>query len=74
MTATTPQFAVDEDLCVGHGRCYRLAPQAFTADDMGLAHVRDVQDGDLTRDPQDIVHACPEGAVSHTNAVEETQP
>jgi ferredoxin len=26
---------VDPDLCVGHGRCYALAPDVFEADDMG---------------------------------------
>lgn len=26
---------VDPDLCVGHGRCYALAPAVFDADDFG---------------------------------------
>ena len=26
---------VDSDLCVGHGRCYELAPEVFQEDDRG---------------------------------------
>jgi len=26
---------IDPDLCVGHGRCYALAPDVFGADDYG---------------------------------------
>jgi ferredoxin len=30
---------VDADLCVGHGRCYALAPEVFGADEFGHAIV-----------------------------------
>lgn len=63
MTATA-QFAIDRDYCVGHGRCYSLAPRAFVADDMGLGHVRTDSDGLVELDPAAIVNACPEGALT----------
>ncbi len=31
---------LDVDACVGHGRCYALAPEVFEPDDMGHAVVR----------------------------------
>ena len=30
---------VDPDLCVGHGRCYVLAPDVFGADDYGHCEI-----------------------------------
>ena len=27
--------SIDSDLCVGHGRCYSLAPEVYDADDDG---------------------------------------
>ena len=30
---------VDADLCVGHGRCYSLAPQVFAPDDHGHCEI-----------------------------------
>jgi ferredoxin len=29
------RVAVDADRCVGHGRCYTLAPEVFDADEVG---------------------------------------
>ncbi|MDQ1479876.1 MAG: ferredoxin [Actinomycetota bacterium] len=34
---------VDTDLCVGHGRCYALAPDVFGADEFGHAVVLEEQ-------------------------------
>ena len=31
---------VDPDRCVGHGRCYTLAPKVFDADDVGHSAIR----------------------------------
>jgi ferredoxin len=31
----TLRVRVDEDRCVGHGRCYALAPEVFDSDDQG---------------------------------------
>jgi ferredoxin len=30
---------VDPELCVGHGRCYVLAPEVFEADERGLCMI-----------------------------------
>ncbi|MCQ4361980.1 MULTISPECIES: ferredoxin [Mycobacterium] len=29
------RVALDTDRCVGHGRCYSLAPQIYDSDDVG---------------------------------------
>jgi ferredoxin len=56
---------VDTDLCVGHGRCYALAPDVFGADDYGHAEVlvADV-DGALADQARIGVENCPERAIS----------
>ena len=56
---------VDPDLCVGHGRCYALAPDVFGADDYGHAEVlvSDV-DGALADQARISVENCPERAIS----------
>jgi ferredoxin len=55
---------VDTDLCVGHGRCYALAPDVFGADDFGHAEVlvADV-DGALAEQARIGVDNCPERAI-----------
>ncbi len=56
---------VDRDKCVGHGRCYALAPQVFQPDDIGNAE----EIGDGTVPPELEAKArlaaanCPEMAV-----------
>jgi ferredoxin len=56
---------VDVDRCVGHGRCYTLAPAVFDADDVGHAVVRSADvSGDLEAQAVDAERNCPEGAVS----------
>lgn len=60
------RISVNESLCSGHGRCYSLAPDVFTADDDGFCLQRgrmlDVAPGhdDAARI---AVGACPEGAI-----------
>ncbi|MGH3577518.1 MAG: ferredoxin, partial [Mycobacterium sp.] len=34
------RVCVDADRCVGHGRCYTLAPDVFDADEVGHSIVR----------------------------------
>ena len=34
------KIRVDVDLCVGHGRCYELAPEVFDEDDRGHCKLR----------------------------------
>lgn len=53
------------DACVGHGRCYAIAPEVFDADDQGHCVVR--IDGDV---PAELANAartgadnCPENAL-----------
>ena len=59
------RFHIDTDLCVGHGRCYTLAPQWFDADDVGYGEVKDqvLSPDDRVR-AEDVAAACPEGAIT----------
>jgi ferredoxin len=62
---TGARFKIDTDLCVGHGRCYSLAPQWFDTDDIGYGEVKDVVIGaDERQAAEDVAAACPEGAIS----------
>lgn len=58
-----PPFRIDSEYCVGHGRCYALAPESFDSDDMGHGVVRDRRQGEPSRSPEAIVNACPEGVI-----------
>lgn len=57
---------VDRDMCVGHGRCYSLAPDVYDSDDEGFS---EVPDGDTPATPELRQHArvgadnCPEHAI-----------
>ncbi len=59
------RIEIDSDVCVGHGRCYSLAPELFDSDDAGhgVVVVADVDD------PADVISAeraalnCPEMAI-----------
>ena len=55
---------VDRDACVGHGRCYVLAPDVFEDDDRGHCVVRrpDLPAG-LEKQARSAVDNCPEGAL-----------
>lgn len=56
---------VDSEACVGHGRCYALAPEVFAPDDFGHCEVlvEDVE-GDLVEKARLGVANCPESAIS----------
>lgn len=56
---------VDAELCVGHGRCYALAPEVFGADDYGHCEVlvADV-DGELADQARVGAENCPERAIT----------
>jgi ferredoxin len=57
--------AVDADRCVGHGRCYTLAPAIFDADEVGHAIVLvENVSGDLEERAADAEKNCPEGAIT----------
>jgi ferredoxin len=57
---------VDSDACMGHNRCYALAPELFDVDDLGQAVV--IGDGTVTAELEEkarlAVANCPEYAIS----------
>jgi ferredoxin len=56
---------VDPDLCVGHGRCYALAPDVFAPDDYGHSHVLLGEvDGPLAEQARMGADNCPERAIT----------
>jgi ferredoxin len=59
---------VDSELCVGHGRCYELAPEVFGDDERG--HCVLLQDA-VPPEQQDAARRaeanCPEGAITLEN-------
>ena len=58
-------IAVDADRCVGHGRCYSLAPDVFDADDAGHSIVRvEEVSGELEQHARTGAQNCPEEAIS----------
>ena len=62
------KVSVDNELCVGHGRCYDVAPELFEDDEEGYAVVRG--DGSVPPGQADAarlaVRLCPERAVTVT--------
>ncbi len=62
------RVCVDPDRCVGHGRCYTLAPDVFEADEAGYAVVlvRDVSD-ELEKQAVIAEQNCPESAITLTS-------
>jgi ferredoxin len=59
------RVAVDADRCVGHGRCYTLAPKVFDADDVGHAVVLAHEvSGELEIQGADAERNCPESAIT----------
>ena len=56
---------VDAQLCVGHGRCYALAPDVFRPDDYGHAEVLEAEvDGALADQACIGFENCPERAIT----------
>lgn len=56
---------VDVDLCVGHGRCYALAPDVFGADDFGHCEILVTEVEDALADQARLgVDNCPERAIT----------
>ncbi len=69
MTVEETSFRVfiDRDKCVGHGRCYSLAPAVYDADDEGFAELADgaVPDtAELRGQARSGAENCPEAAIS----------
>jgi ferredoxin len=59
------RVTIDPALCMGHGRCYTLAPGVFDGDERGLGLV--VGDGEvspeLEKEARLAVANCPEQAI-----------
>lgn len=63
------KVTVDEAACVGHGRCYALAPDVFDADDHGHCVVLHETVGDELADGARAGAAnCPESAITVEDA------
>jgi ferredoxin len=59
------KIRLDDDACVGHGRCYAIAPNVFEADDQGHCVIRiDDVPPDLLEPARAGVANCPEAALS----------
>lgn len=60
------RIVLDADACVGHGRCYALAPDVYDADDRGHCVLRIT--GDVPPGLEDAARAgagnCPEDALT----------
>jgi ferredoxin len=55
---------LEPEACVGHGRCYALAPEVYEADDMGHCVVRhEVIPAELEDQARTGAHNCPEDAL-----------
>ncbi len=56
----------DAELCVGHGRCYSLAPEVFEPDSEGhcVVKVPIVDTADLDAQARRAVANCPERALA----------
>jgi len=60
------RITVDGESCMGHGRCYQMAPDLLTYDDEGYVTIRDqVIDvpPDQVEAAEEAAATCPEGAV-----------
>jgi ferredoxin len=56
---------IDTDKCVGHGRCYELAPSLITDDETGYGQVLDVEIDASNEDlASSAIRVCPERAIS----------
>jgi len=56
---------VDPEKCVGHGRCYALAPEVFEADDRGHSAVAvDEVPPELEAQARTAAANCPESAIT----------
>ena len=61
------RLAVDAGSCMGHGRCYQMAPDLLSYDDEGYVTIRD-QTIDVPPDQleaaEDAEGTCPEQAIT----------
>lgn len=61
------KISIDENKCMGHGRCYAVAMNLLTDDDEGFVAQRGnrwiVPEG-LEGEAQEAADACPEAAIT----------
>jgi ferredoxin len=64
---STLRVHVDPDLCVGHGRCYALAPAVYDADEYGYCVITEthVPPGHESQARTGALN-CPEDAITIT--------
>lgn len=61
------RVSLDTNLCVGHGRCYELAPDIFDEDEAGYCVLlRERISQTLLAQAQNGEANCPEGAIRIT--------
>jgi ferredoxin len=61
------RLSVDGASCMGHGRCYQVAPDLLTFDDEGYVTIRDATIPvavDQREAAEDAAGTCPEQAIS----------
>ncbi len=61
------RLTVDGTSCMGHGRCYMLAPDLFACDDEGFVTIRDETidvPGDQVEAAEEAAGTCPEQAIT----------
>jgi ferredoxin len=61
------RLSVDGASCMGHGRCYQVAPDLLTFDDEGYVTIRDATIAvpvDQHEAAEDAAGTCPEQAIS----------
>jgi ferredoxin len=59
------KLRVDLEVCVGHGRCYALAPDLFGEDERGhCVLLRDTVPPELSDQARMAEQNCPEGAIT----------
>ena len=55
---------VDPELCVGHGRCYMLAPEVYSEDERGHCQIARPEVPRELEPPARLgAESCPEGAI-----------
>jgi ferredoxin len=61
------RLTVDGASCMGHGRCYVMAPDLLTYDDEGYVTIRDLEidvPDDQVEAAEDAAGTCPEQAIT----------
>ena len=62
--STALRVTVDRSVCVGHGRCYELAPEVFGEDESGYCVLlRESIPASLSDQARSGEANCPEGAI-----------